>query len=250
MTTPDRSDTGSEMDRPTFSTAHRLGAWGVHFYTALGLPLGALGLYGLWKHDVRLFFASLWLATFIDATDGFLARRLRVKEVIPWFDGRRLDDIVDYLMFVFVPVLGLPALGVLPGAWAWAVLLPLLSSAYGFSQENAKTDDSFVGFPSYWNIIVIYLVVLQARPAAATGVLAALAVLVFVPVHYLYPSRARFLRVWTIGLGAIWGLIVGAVCLAPEAPWARDALLVSLYYPVYYLFASLAHDRRVRRASR
>jgi len=31
----------------------------------------------------------------IDATDGTLARLVRVKERIPWFDGDRLDDIVD-----------------------------------------------------------------------------------------------------------------------------------------------------------
>ena len=60
---------------------------------------------------------ALWLglvALFIDGTDGMLARRLRVKETIPWFDGALLDDIVDYLTYVFAPVVllwttGLPA---------------------------------------------------------------------------------------------------------------------------------------------
>ena len=48
---------------------------------------------------------ALALAIFIDATDGWLARALRVKERLPFFDGGRLDDIVDYLTYVFVPVL-------------------------------------------------------------------------------------------------------------------------------------------------
>lgn len=227
------------------STAHRVAAWGVHLYTATGLPLGVLGFYGLWTQDVSLFFVSMWLATFVDSTDGYLARRLRVKEVIPWFDGRRLDDIVDYLMFVFLPALGLPALGVLPGAWAAACLLPILASAYGFSQEKAKTDDAFVGFPSYWNIIVIYLVVLEASPLVATAVLAGLAVLVFVPVHYLYPSRTRFLRRYTVGLGVPWALLLGVLCVRPDAPWAQPLAWFTLSYLFYYLFASLAHHRRV-----
>lgn len=227
------------------TTAHYVAAWGVHLYTALGLPLGALGFLGLWTGDKRLFFLSMWVATFIDATDGFMARRLRVKEVIPWFDGRRLDDLVDYLMFVFLPAFGLPALGVLPGNWAPVFLLAVLSSAYGFCQEKAKTDDSFVGFPSYWNIIVIYLVILEARPLVATAVIGVLAVLVFVPIHYIYPSRTRFMRTWTVGLGSVWSLLFLAFCLEPDAPWARSLAWFTMYFPVYYLFASLAHHRRV-----
>lgn len=227
------------------TTAHTLACWGVHLYTAMGLPLGAAGFYGLWIGDLRLFFVSMWVATLIDSTDGFLARRLRVKEVIPWFDGRRLDDIVDYLMFVFLPALGLPALGVLPGPWAPVALLPILSSAYGFSQEKAKTDDAFVGFPSYWNIVAVYLVLLEASPLVATIVIGTLAVLVFVPIHYIYPSRTRFLRGWTVSLGSVWALLFLAFCLRPEEWWAPRLAWFTMYFPAYYLFASLAHHRRV-----
>ncbi len=231
----------------TYSVGRRAAAWGVHAYTALGLPLGVLGFWALSQRDVATFFVAMWVATFIDATDGFLARKVGVKQVIPWFDGRRLDDLVDYLMFVFLPSLGLVALDVLPGAWGWAVLLPILSSAYGFSQEQAKTDDSFVGFPSYWNIIVIYMVMLDAEPLTATLLLAVLSVLVFVPIHYLYPSRTRFLRPWTVGLGVPWALLFLVICTRPDAPWAVTATWISLGYPVYYLFASLAHHRRRQR---
>src|SRR3712207_8750285 len=34
-------------------------------------------------------------ALVVDGTDGMLARKARVKQTIPWFDGARLDDIVD-----------------------------------------------------------------------------------------------------------------------------------------------------------
>ncbi len=34
----------------------------------------------------------------------------------------------------------------------------LLSSAYGFNRHDAKTGDHFfTGFPSYWNVVVFYL---------------------------------------------------------------------------------------------
>ena len=50
------------------------------------------------------------------------------------------------------------------GPLAWLLWLPLLASAYGFSQVNAKTPDGFfLGFPSYWNIIAFYLYVLIRR---------------------------------------------------------------------------------------
>ena len=45
----------------------------------------------------RWSFVLMLVATLIDATDGTLARAIRIKDVLPDFDGRRLDDIVDFL---------------------------------------------------------------------------------------------------------------------------------------------------------
>ena len=111
----------------------------------------------------------MMVATAIDATDGWLARRARVKDVLPGFDGRALDDLIDFHTYASLPLLLLWRADVLPGASAWLLLLPLLASAYGFSQVNAKTDDGFfLGFPSYWNIVAFYLFVLRP-PAPVVG---------------------------------------------------------------------------------
>ena len=48
---------------------------------------------------------AVFIATLIDATDGTLARAVRIKEVLPGFDGRRLDDLIDFLTYVFLPLL-------------------------------------------------------------------------------------------------------------------------------------------------
>ena len=61
--------------------------------------------------DDRLAFGSMFVATIVDATDGALARRARVKDVLPEVDGARIDDIVDYITFVFLPMLLLEAAG-------------------------------------------------------------------------------------------------------------------------------------------
>ncbi|MCH7709935.1 MAG: hypothetical protein IH884_15715, partial [Myxococcales bacterium] len=99
---------------------------------------------GHWSRAVLFMLAALS----VDAMDGFLARAVDVKRWAPRLDGRRLDDLVDYLNYVIVPVVFLLACGLLPH-WGWA-LPPILASAYGFSHEAAKTDDHFfLGFPSY-----------------------------------------------------------------------------------------------------
>lgn len=235
--------------RPRRVPARRIAAWGVHAYTAVGLPLAYLCMKALVDGDASAFFLFASIACLVDATDGFLARRVGVKEVLPEFNGRRLDDIVDYLHFVALPMAAVVGFDLLPPDQQWFVVVPLVASGYGFSQEMAKTDDAFVGFPSYWNIVVLYLYVLQAPPQLVLALLALLSAMVFVPIHYLYPSRARFLRAWTIGLGVVWTFFVFAIALAPDAPWARTAGWISLYYPVYYTVASLVHHVRTQRAA-
>src|SRR5699024_10216730 len=110
----------------------------------------------------------LWLflvAMLIDGTDGFLARLVRVKEVLPGFDGALLDNIVDYLTYAFAPMVLLWSAGLLPDGWLGGVVaaVPLLASCVQFSRADAKTEDHFfLGFPSYWNVAAFYLVVLGA----------------------------------------------------------------------------------------
>ena len=143
----------------------------VHLYTASGTVVGLLIVLAAIEGEAL---TALWLglvALFIDGTDGMLARRFRVKETIPWFDGALLDDIVDYLTYVFAPVVLLWTTGHLPyGALGWAVAaLPLLASSYQFCRVDAKTgtDHFFLGFPSYWNVVAFYAIVLDSSPASS-----------------------------------------------------------------------------------
>lgn len=219
-------------------------AWGVHLYTALGLPLALLAVQALVDGDAGRFLLLNIVAVVIDASDGTLARWLRVKERVP-FDGALLDNIVDFLTYAFLPALALPMLGLLPAAWAWVAAVPLLASGFQFCQAIAKTDQAFVGFPSYWNVLLLYLVVLQPPPALTVALLLLLSALVFVPIHYLYPSRTRLLRPLTVGLGVVWGLACVALALAPTARWAPTLAWASLSYVGYYVALSFVHHRRV-----
>jgi phosphatidylcholine synthase len=226
----------------------RAAAWGVHLYTAAGALCAFASLFAAVHGDLRQ--AFLWLAAqvAIDASDGALARLVEVKKVTPHIDGDRLDDIVDYLTYVFVPAAIVVAAPVVPGAAGWVVAgAMLLASAFGFSNEAAKTADHFfTGFPSYWNIVVLYLVAFDSGPALSAIVLGTLAALVFVPLRYVYPSRTPVLRPLTIGLGLSWAAAMLVVMARlPDPP--RALLTATLVFPVYYVVLSFWLDWRTRR---
>lgn len=192
--------------------------------------------------DLRVTFLWLVLATIVDATDGVLARALHVKERLPWFDGGTLDNVVDYLTYVFVPVLVVVKAALVPPALAVPIgAAMLIASGYGFSRADAKvatTDHFFTGFPSYWNIVAVYLVDWRLAPAVNAAILALLVVLVFVPVRYVYPSRTLTWRPVTIALGAVWGVCLSVVIWRlPDGGGVWSWL--ALVFPVYYLVLSL-----------
>lgn len=226
-------------------TARRAFAWAVHAYTACGVLAAFAAVLAIFDHRYRAAFALMVAATVIDGTDGVLARLARVKDVTPHFDGARLDDIIDYLTFVFVPMLLLYEAGDLPSGWAGvAITAVLLSSAYGFCRTDAKTDDGFfTGFPSYWNIVAVYLHAGRVPPVLSAGILLLLSVLVFVRNGYVYPTRTPVLRGLTIALGAVWGLmILGMIATMPDVPGAL--VIASLFFPVYYAVLSFVLDAR------
>ncbi len=223
-------------------------AWLVHAYTASGAVLAFAAVLATFQDRFREAFVLLVASTLVDATDGMLARWARVKELTPGFDGARLDDIVDYLTFVFVPLLILYRAGHLPEGWGLAIAAAvLLSSAYGFASLDAKTDDYFfTGFPSYWNIVALYIHAARTPPAFNAALLLVLVVLVFVRIGYVYPSRTPVLKGTTNALGAIWTvMMVAVIYLLPDVP--RTLLIASLFFPVYYTVLSLWLHARKRR---
>jgi phosphatidylcholine synthase len=225
-----------------------LSAWLVHTFTASGAIVAFLGVVAVLSSNYRAAFLWMLAAMAIDATDGLLARALRVKERLPDIDGARIDDTVDYLTFVFLPMLLLYHAGALPAGWGIAVVsIVLIASMYGFVAPDAKTDDHFfTGFPSYWNIVAFYLYLGSLPVPVNAAVLVVLSALVFWRVGYVYPSRTETLRPLTIVLGAVWALTIAAMILMlPDVPgWLVAA---SLFYPVYYVALSAALNVRRRR---
>jgi phosphatidylcholine synthase len=259
------SDLRLAPEMPPFSPVRRFLAWCVHFYTALGLVAAggiAVALVEGGPHSFRLAFGLMAVALLIDGTDGTFARRVHVKEVLPRFDGRRLDDLVDFQTYTLLPLLLVFQAGLLPEGQEFWLLFPLLASAYGFSQADAKSADGyFVGFPSYWNVIAFYLYILEPPAGLTIGVLLTFSVLTFVPARYLYPTfPGKWNRLAAL-LGVAWGVVLAWILfLLPEHtgtdPHAdqtgRLLALLSLVYPAFYLAVSwgisVGRFRRLRRS--
>jgi phosphatidylcholine synthase len=230
------------------SRLRRAAAWGVHLFTASSAPAGILAVLASERGDAPT--ALCWMAytVAVDSIDGTFARAVGVKQVLPFFDGARLDDLVDYFTYVLVPALFLLHMRLLPAAVAVPVALcPVLASAYGFSRTDAKTSDHFfTGFPSYWNVVVFYLLALGWPPALNALVVVLFSIGVFVPLRYLYPSRTPTLRPLTVGLGLVWGaaVLVALWIMARGGTAPRTLVVASLAYPVYYVGLSLVLDLR------
>jgi phosphatidylcholine synthase len=216
-------------------------AWLAHLYTALGAVLAFLAARAVIDFDYRTAFFWLAVQVLVDATDGVLERALRVSERLPWFNGAKLDDIIDFLSYVFVPALFVWRAILVPESWMLYVTgAMLLSSAYGFNRDDAKTADHFfTGFPSYWNIVVFYLLLLS-WPTWINGViLLILAVLVFVPIRYVYPTRMTVLSWPTNVLGGMWGVLILAMLWQYPAI-SKPVLFASFVFPAYYVALSIA----------
>jgi phosphatidylcholine synthase len=213
-------------------------AWGVHIFTALGAVLGVAAVVSIANGDFSEAALLILVALFIDAVDGSMARAVGVAELLPDFDGRRLDDMVDFFNYVLVPTVFMIAAGsLLHGA---LVAFPILASAYGFSQTAAKTeDDFFLGFPSYWNVIALYLWLLEIGPGLGSAIVIGFSVLVFVPIKYIYPSKLTVLFRTTLVSSGLW-LAVMALCAVDPQQAAKFRLIeISLLYPAYYIGLSL-----------
>jgi phosphatidylcholine synthase len=219
----------------------KLFAWSAHLLTASGAIWGLLTLLAVSSGDWIMAFTWMGIAIVVDSFDGFLARRVRVKEVIPEFDGALLDNMLDYLNYVFVPAFFLSQTDLLPdSANLLGASLILLASAYQFCQSDAKTEDHyFKGFPSYWNIMVFYLFILELNSWVNFAIVAILAILVFVPIKYIYPSRTTFFPTLNLIATALWAIAIVAIMITypNHAEWL---VWVSLLFALYYTVMSLA----------
>ncbi len=211
-----------------------IGGLFVHLFTASGAALAFLALAAAVDRDFSAMFAWLGVAFAVDAVDGFLARRARVAETVPFIDGTLLDLVVDYLTYVLVPTVALWRGDVLPPLLALPLALAISSgSAIYFADRRMKTADHwFRGFPALWNVVALYVFVFRPPPGVAALVIAGLVAAMFAPIVFVHPMRVRRLRPLTAGVTLIWALsaIVAIAQQLDAGLSARIGLCLSAIY--------------------
>jgi phosphatidylcholine synthase len=178
----------------------------VHLFTALGAVCGLLATQAVMAGAWEEVFVWLGIALIIDGIDGTFARMANVDVRLPRFSGERLDLVVDYVTYVFVPVLALLRAEYLQG-WIGLALasLILLSSLFHFSDMESKTEDHcFVGFPAIWNIVAFYIFAFRLPSWSVAILVTTCIVLTFVPMRWAHPLRTPLLWPATLGLAGCW----------------------------------------------
>jgi len=217
-----------------------IAAWGVHLFTALGAVCGLLAILAIFEQDWRAMIIWMIVAMLIDGFDGMLARWADVKTYASGIDGALLDNILDYLNYVLVPAIFLIKADVLPtGLRLLGACSILLTSAYQFTQTDAKTEDHhFKGFPSYWNVAALYMLLMNLPHWLNFGFLMLFNVMVFIPIKYIYPTRNNYLRKLTLALTYLYGAIgIWGLIQYPNQP--KWVVWASFIYVAYYIVLSI-----------
>ncbi|GAB3623584.1 phosphatidylcholine/phosphatidylserine synthase [Mariniluteicoccus endophyticus] len=211
------------MPNTTQSTpAQIVRAWLVHAFTMTGVAWACLALVSLVRGDVLAMWGWLGVALVVDALDGTLARRAEVKRHVPWFDGTVLDIIVDYLTWTFIPALFLYLHVPFGPAPMGALMMVVVCATSMFCYCNTQmksSDNYFVGFPAAWNIVAVYMWILQTGPVVNVVATVVLAVMTLVPMVYLHPFRVRRLMAVNIVAVIVWfACTVALVLMHPDRP--------------------------------
>ena len=201
-------------------------AWAVHAFTASGIVLGFLALIAILEGDKLAVFMWLGLALFVDGIDGTLARRVRVRELTPHFDGTTLDNVIDFFNYTAVPAMMIYWFNLVPDGFATVTAAGIMAvSCYTFSNTGIKSSDYyFVGFPALWNLVVLYFHILQTNPWVNLGVIIVCAILTFVPWKYVHPFRVSDWKRVTIPVTVLWAATtLRLVLIDPDEHEAMEA---------------------------
>jgi phosphatidylcholine synthase len=213
-------------------------AWSVHLFTASGMLAGFMAILAISEKNWRLAMAWLLVALVIDGVDGTLARKLKVKEVLPNVNGKTFDYIIDFANYAIIPTYFFYQANLVPESWNLPIsFLILIVSAIYYGKEGMVSDDYyFIGFPVMWNIVVFYLVfVFSLGKLENAAIIVVFSILHFVPIKFAYPSRTVRLKFATIAVTAVFLIVTPlTVWLYPNVPdwlkWIATACLA--YYGV------------------
>lgn len=213
----------------------RIGAGFTHLYTISGGIVAFFTLIAITQERYQLVFLLFLVATVIDASDGYLARRFSVEKTMPWIDGKKMDLIADFVNVSFLPVFLLWNAGLLPTpSWLWASMI-IAASIYYWSQTDPLTEKwLFRGTPPLWNFYSFYIFHFELSGSILAAVISILLILTVSPIKSVHIGRTKSLNPLMVSLGGIFFLLYFLITMkivGNEFFW----LSISLIFPGYYI---------------
>ena len=195
------------------SSINKIRASLVHFLTGSGIIFSFLALVSVIEGYKLQTFMFLGVALIIDIIDGTLARRYKIDVIFPNIDGKTLDTIIDYINYILIPCIMLYKFNYLPQNFSLIIPIVILCISL-YSYINIKLIDasfSYLGFPSIWNIILLYLEILSFNKWINLLIIIFFVFLKFVHFKVLHPMRFPKLKKTNITL--LFGTIFTSLVL-------------------------------------
>ena len=195
------------------SSINKVRASLVHFLTGSGIIFSFLALVSVIEGYKLQTFMFLSVALIIDIIDGTLARKYKIDVIFPNIDGKTLDTIIDYINYILIPCIMLYKFNYLPQNFSLIIPIVILCISL-YSYINIKLIDasfSYLGFPSIWNIILLYLEILSFNKWINLLIIIFFVFLKFVPFKVLHPMRFPKLKKTNITL--LFGTIFTSLVL-------------------------------------
>lgn len=197
------------------------------------------------QEDWRSCFLWLFVCFIIDSVDGSLARKFRVKEVLPFMDGKNIDYIIDFATYALIPAFFFyKAEMVAPEHMYISLAIILLSAALYYGKVGMVAEGQyFVGFPVLWNFVVFFqFFICGNQPLLNFVSVIFFGILHFIPLKFAYPSMTKKFF-WSHLIFSVLGL-VGAAAVLYYFPLEKEifrvmAIVGAVYFSGFAVFDTL-----------
>ncbi|WP_370930848.1 phosphatidylcholine/phosphatidylserine synthase [Bartonella sp. DGB1] len=209
-------------------------AFSVHILTALGSVAAFFSIVFACNEQWYSMFVWMAISLIIDGIDGPIARKFQVKEILPNWSGELLDNIIDYVTYVFIPAFVFYKSGLMTPILSYlSAIIIVFSSAIYYANTGMKTSHNFFkGFPVVWNLVLFVLFL--TKPSSTTIFLTIFlcAFSSFLPIWFLHPVRVKPLRIINLPIFLIWAIlcIMGLVIYDLNPPALFKIILVTLSF--------------------
>ena len=186
---------------------NKIPAFLVHLFTGSGIIFSFLALVSVIEGYKLQTFIFLGIALIIDIVDGTLARKYKTEIFFPNIDGKTLDTIIDYINYIFIPCIMLYQFSYLPENSTLIIPIIVLCISL-YSYINTKLIDSsfsYIGFPSIWNVVILYLEILNFDQIINLLIILFFIFMKFIPFKVFHPMR--FIRFKKFNILLLFGTL-------------------------------------------